>query len=384
MATRRGVLRLIGGGVVLAAVAGGAGYVATTPSSSARRPWREAGTPTEYRRRFLSYALLAPNPHNRQPWLVRLVGEDSLELYCDLDRRLPETDPFDRQIVLGCGTFLELLSIAAAEEGYATEITAFPEGDPAPRLDQRPVARVRFLAGQASADPAFAAIGIRRTNRNVYDPRDVDSSLLAQLVAAGSVHGVTARTAGGGDGIARLRDITWRGHEMESLTHRTMKESTDLMRIGRDEVSRDPDGLFLEGPMMEIGKAAGMVTREALLDPTSDAFKMGLDQYAAKAASARAFAWLINDNTSRADQIAAGRAYARLTLEAASLGLAVHPWSQTLQEFVEMRPLYDEVHALIGEGRRLQMLVRVGYADNVIAAPRRGLDALFSEKDTAS
>jgi len=38
-----------------------------------------------------------------------------------------------------------------------------------------------------------------------------------------------------------------------------------------------------------------------------------------------------------------------------------------------MQPLYDEVHDLIGEGGRLQMFVRVGYADTVIAAPRRGL-----------
>ena len=57
------------------------------------------------------------------------------------------------------------------------------------------------------------------------------------------------------------------------------------------------------------------------------------------------------------------------------MGLAIHPWSQTLQEFPEMRSLYDEVHALIGAGKRVQMLVRVGYADPVIPAPRRGLAA---------
>ena len=110
MTTRRRILKLVGGGVVLAALGGTAFYVANAPSDEARIAWREAGTPAEYRRRFLSYALLAPNPHNRQPWLVRLDGEDSLTLFCDLDRRLPETDPFDRQIVLGCGAFLELLS----------------------------------------------------------------------------------------------------------------------------------------------------------------------------------------------------------------------------------------------------------------------------------
>ena len=37
----------------------------------------------------LAWAVLAPNPHNRQPWLVRLVGGDEALLYCDLERRLP-------------------------------------------------------------------------------------------------------------------------------------------------------------------------------------------------------------------------------------------------------------------------------------------------------
>ncbi len=375
MTTRRGILKLVGGGVVLAALGGAAFYLANGPSDEARTAWREAGAPAEYRRRFLSYALLAPNPHNRQPWLVRLDGEDGLTLFCDLDRRLPETDPFDRQIVLGCGAFLELLSIAAAHEGYAAEITPFPEGDPAPRLDARAVAQVKFVARAAQADPAFAAIGIRRTNRNTYSERDVAADLLAQLDAAGSVHGVMAQTTADAGRVAKLRDITWRGHETESLTYRTMKESIDLMRIGKAEVEQWRDGLVLEGPMMELARMTGMVSHEALLDTKSDAFKMGLDTYRPKAASARAYAWLINDHAGRTSELNAGRAYARLALKAAELGLAIHPWSQALQEFPEMRPLYDEVHALIGDGKRVQMLVRAGYADAVIPAPRRGLAA---------
>jgi hypothetical protein len=70
-------------------------------------------------------------------------------------------------------------------------------------------------------------------------------------------------------------------------------------------------------------------------------------------------------------------------LKAAELGLAVHPWSQSLQEFAEMRPLYDEVHSLIGGGERVHMLVRIGYAAADTTAPRRGLGALFRETGQA-
>ncbi|MFN8982898.1 MAG: twin-arginine translocation pathway signal protein, partial [Alphaproteobacteria bacterium] len=53
--------------------------------------------------RAAGHAIRAPNPHNLQPWLVQLAGADRVLLRCDLERRLPATDPFDRQIVIGLG-----------------------------------------------------------------------------------------------------------------------------------------------------------------------------------------------------------------------------------------------------------------------------------------
>jgi hypothetical protein len=382
MATRRGILKLVGGGVVLAAVAAGGWYALNGPSEAARQAWREAGKPTEKRRRFLSYALLAPNPHNRQPWVVKLEGDDDLTLYCDLDRRLPDTDPFDRQITLGCGAFLELFAIAAAKEGFGTEITPFPEGEPSPRLDARPVAHVRLVAGGTQADPAFDFILTRRTNRNTYSKEEVAADLLKQIETAGSIHGLVARTAGEGDLAGKLRDLTWRSHQTEMLTPHVLKETVDLMRIGNSESVKYRDGLIMDGQMIEFAKLAGMMSHASMMDPTSQAFKLGMDQFQEKAMSARAFAWLLGGE-GRGGELSAGRAYARLNLKATELGLAIHPWSQSLQEYPEIRSLYDEVHGLIGEGQRIQMLVRVGHADPVVAAPRRGIEALMMETPQA-
>lgn len=375
MATRRKVLKLIGGGVVVAA-AGAGGFLATNqPSTAARAPWREAGQYDVFRRRALSYALLAPNPHNRQPWLVRLDGDQALTLFCDLDRRLPATDPLDRQITIGCGAFLELLAIAAAEDGYTAIITPFPEGEDMRALDRRPVAQVEFVADQAQPDPLFAQILNRRSNKSVYHPRDVPQPQLAELAEAGSAFGTRAETVGNTALAAQLRDLTWRGHITEMTTPVALQESVDLMRIGAAEVRANPDGIELEGPVMGAGQLLGIVSRDSLGDPKSTAFQQGLDMYREMAMSGRAFGWLSNGDRSRTDQLNAGRAYVRLNLKATALGLGVHPWSQSLQEYPEMSKLYDEVHTLIGDGRRLQMLFRIGYADPIIPTPRRGLNA---------
>ena len=374
MATRRGFLKLIGGGGVVAAAGAGGFVVANGPSGTARAPWRDAGRYETPRMRALSYAILAPNPHNRQPWAVRLDGDDALTLFCDLDRRLPETDPFDRQIAIGLGAFLEVLAIAAAEDGYGVDITPFPDGEGQPRLDARPVATVRFVPGGAAADALFAHVLGRRTNKAPYEPRPVDPEALDALVDAARVFGASAHAARDEGRVAALRDLTWRAHEIEVFTHATNMESVDLMRIGAREVAANPDGIDLEGPVMAAGRLVGLISREQLADPTSQAFQMGLDMYQEMAMSAPAFLWIANENASRIDQLNAGRAYVRMNLTATGLGLAVHPWSQALQEYPEMADLHAEAHDLIGGGATLQMLVRVGHARAATPAPRWPLE----------
>ncbi len=376
MTSRRRILQLIGGGAVLAATAVSGGC--STPggvSQAARTPWRMAGRYDEFRRRALSYALLAPNPHNRQPWLVRLEGADALSLYVDLNRRLPATDPFDRQITIGCGAFLELLSIAAAQDGYAAEITAFPEGADLKSLDARPVARVRFAPSAARPDALFAHVLMRRSNKEIYTTRDPPAEALAGLAAGGQARGVLSQVSSDPVLTAKLRDLTWRAHLKEVMTPAAMQESVDLMRIGAEEVAANPDGIALEGAAIEAGRMLGLVSRRTLADPGSQAFRQGLDLYAKMAASARAFGWLSTQDETRLDQINTGRAYLRVNLTATALGLAIHPWSQALQEYPQMAELYQETHALIGGGRRVEMLYRIGYATPIPPTPRRGLDA---------
>ena len=127
--------------------------------------------------------------------------------------------------------------------------------------------------------------------------------------------------------------------------------------------------------MFEVGRLIGLTTRATMADPKSTAFQQGLALFRSMAMSARAFGWITNENQSRVEQINAGRAYVRLNLMATKLGLGIHPWSQSLQEYVEMKELYREVHDLISDGKRIQMLFRIGYGPQIPPTPRRGLEA---------
>lgn len=372
MLDRRHVLTLLG-------VAPFAASCASGDLSEAIAAWRDPGAgETDPRRHALAHAILAPNPHNMQPWLVDLVGTNELRLFIDPTRLLPVTDPPNRQITLGCGAFLELLDIAARQNGHRAEIKLWPEGEPTPNLDGRAIAHVTLTPDASIAkDPLFPHILARRTNREPFD--------LARIPSAGDLSGVAAQnapilqTAFTNDPaqVAALRDIVFRGWVRELQTRAAIKESVDVMRIGKAEIAKHKDGLAMDFPMVSLLKAMGQLTPEKLTDPNSTANKEGTKIWRELAETAPAFIWIISADNTRTTQIAAGRAYARQNLNAAALGLSMHPWSMALQEYTEMADLYTEQQTMLGAttAAPIQMLARIGYGPKIDPAPRRGLDA---------
>ena len=369
--SRRQTLALIGGGTIIAA-SGAAGYAVTRTPRTALLPWEQAGQYAEPRMKALSYAILAPNPHNRQPWLVDLRGEDEVTLYVDTERLLPHTDPFSRQIVVGLGCFLELMVLAAAQDGYDVSLDLFPDGEDASALDQRRVAVARFAKSGAVAEPAlFDQVLSRHTLRAAYDmDQRVAPDTLAMLESAVQ-RGSGVGTTQSDDMLAVLRDLTEHALEVEFMTPRTYKESVDLFRIGHKEVDANPDGLTFTGPFFETMRLTGMFSREGALPQDSFGFKSGLDMVRAAARSGMGYVWLTTPGNSRAEQIAAGRDWVRVHLAATAVGLGVQPMSQALQEFDEMQGLYQKMHQLLAPtGEVVQMLGRLGYASPVAQSPR--------------
>ena len=375
-ATRRMCMGIVLGGVVLATTAGGL-WASTRDPVSARKPWQDAGHgEADLRRRILSFAILAPNPHNRQPWLADLSEQNEITLYCQGDRRLPQTDPHDRQITIGLGCFLELLAQAAAEEGYRADIVLFPDGEPQPRLDDRPVAHIRLSqAAMIHRDPLFAHVLSRRSNKEAYDlARPVEADKLGKIAAAArmSAIGHTSDPAR----VEALRGLAWDAYYTEITTPHTLKESIDLIRIGRAEIEANPDGIDLSGPFIEGLSMAGLLSRDAMLDQTSSTFQQQIPILKEPVDTALAFLWLKTAGNSRSDQIAAGRDYVRLNLAATAVGVSMHPFSQALQEFAEMRPHFLAMRNALAveDNETLQMFVRLGYGPAIEGAPRWPVD----------
>lgn len=371
---RRSFLKIIGGGVVVAAA--GVGLNATRMPDAALAPWAQAGQGyADPRKAALSHAILAPNPHNRQPWMVDLQGEDRIRLFVDTDRLLPHTDPFNRQIAIGLGCFLEMLRMAAAEDGFVAEMELFPDGQDAAALDGRVVADIRFRSGGVP-DPLFAHHLARRSLKEPFDTeRAVPNGALDAIVAAGGAAGASGGSIAPDD-IQYWRDLTETALMIEIDTPHTYQESVDLFRIGAAEVNANPDGIDFTGPLFQTLSTFGLFTREQASSRTSAAYRAGLDAVLANTRTAMGHVWIVTQTNTRQDQIRTGADWLRMNLEATAQGVGFQPLSQALQEYPEMKEIYERTHArLAPNGGTVQMLSRIGYGPDVGPSPRWPLDA---------
>ncbi|HYD99390.1 MAG TPA: twin-arginine translocation pathway signal protein [Alphaproteobacteria bacterium] len=377
--SRRAFIRLAGGGTLLAASGAGLARCDGMPAEAVAA-WRVPPAGGDPRRFALAHAILAPNPHNMQPWLVDLREPGVATLHVDRTRLLPETDPYGRQVLIGHGTFLELLDLAAGAAGHRAEIRLFPEGAPgAEALDDRPVARIAFAADPARAvDPLFHQIAHRRSNKEAYEPRPLAADHAAALASFPVGPGLRLGFATTGPAVETLRGIADRAMTVEMTTPRTLRESIDRTRIGAAEIARHRDGIDLHGPLFWWTRTLGLMTPEKAATPGTMAYRAGLDYAKGAMASAAAFGWLASADNGRAAQIAAGRAYVRLNLAATAMGVAMHPLSQALQEYPEMAEARRAMQAATAAGgETVQMFFRLGYAAPPPPSPRRDLDAIL-------
>jgi len=377
---RRKFIRIMGSSLIVPAAGAGA-FWGSPDAVGAGDPTSAWKGPAEGRRdvrlRCLSYAILAPNPHNRQPWWVELRGSDQILLYLDRSRLLPQTDPYSRQLLIGHGAFLELLSLAAGAEGLHADIRVFPDGafDDAP--DDRPVASIRLRPDAAAkADPLFKQILQRRTVRSRYDMAQPPSAAaLAAVMAAAAPPGqpavLRASATLAPDKVEAIRALATEAWDIELSTRRTLMESVALTRVGRGAVARQPDGISLRGPLFDAVGWLGLVSRERLGTVGGTVHQMMLDDGRQAIRDTPAFLWLVSPDSSREQQVAAGRAYVRCQLAATGLGLSMQPVSQALQEYDEVRGPYLAAKRLLDAPGPacVQMLARIGHAPDARPEP---------------
>ena len=170
----------------------------------------------------------------------------------------------------------------------------------------------------------------------------------------------------------------------ELATPATMMESMNLLRVGSAEINQYRDGIVIDSLFLVMLDKLGLFDRSKPASPDSKIFKRQIDDFNTSIDTTPAFYVQTSADNTRLSQINAGRSYVKAQLYATKLGLAMHPVSQGLQEYPQVKSVYTEMHSLINKinrstGKTVQMLTRIGYpsADSKLTgpSPRRGLQA---------
>lgn len=126
-------------------------------------------------------AILAANPHNAQPWLFH-VTPSQIKLFADRSRNTGTLDPFLREMHIGLGCALENLLLAAAANGYRTQVSLLPDA-----TDPTLVARIALAHSSITVSELYNVIPQRHTNRYPYDTgHPVSGATLGALSALGN------------------------------------------------------------------------------------------------------------------------------------------------------------------------------------------------------
>ncbi len=371
------------------------GCIAVTPialsacsSSIQTDKERETGS-QDIKLKLISYAMLAPNPHNIQPWLIKITGENSFDLYVDQTRLLPDTDPPARQVHIGQGTFLEGLRIASQEFGYRSDITLFPLGEYSNEtIENKPVASIVLVKDDSiEKDPLFKYLLPRQSNKRVYEEKKLSTEDVARIAQKVDQPGFAFQSINKGTTtFEKLTDIAGGAMAIEISKENRNRETAHMFRFTEDEAKQKRDGFTvanngMTGFMRWVVESFFLGTREEASSPegsfTLEAVKLTQKQ----ARSAAGFAWITTDTNSRRDQVQTGQIYMRINLANSMRGVSQHPMSQVLQEYPDMADLQKGFKQLlkIGPGKTVQMFFRLGYAEPVPHTKRRKVrDILFS------
>jgi len=344
----------------------------------------ESAESEDERLRILSPALTSPSPLNIQPWYVTFPAPQRIDLFIDPGRLLPRLDPSCHQILLSFGAFIENLDISSRENGFRTEITYFPAGWPGEMPDPaQSVARIDLTPDdRVTKDPLFPAIRKRQSNRGAYRSQPVPETLLGRLTGSlGPAQFPMAMAYTVHPGL--MTDICGfliRGMEIELADNERFGEVARWISC-KTPSARNSDGLNLS----QLGTAglSGWFTRLILylsgeMGRPSFLHHILLSQTRKQATSAAAFGWIVTPENHRITQLRAGRAFERVHLTAALLGLSLQPMNHVLHTYADMENTRYDFKAILGipETSTLQMFFRMGYARPVPFAPRRPLESI--------
>ena len=323
---------------------------------------------------LLDRAATAPSSHNSQPWRVLVANDTTFRLEVDPARRLRAVDPGDRETLLSLGAFWETLEQAALAQGWQVEAKIIS----APK-NLVPVA-VNFVLHRtgvpADSGERLARLAARSTHRGAFDTTAIRPEHLQILTRA--VPGGAWFPAASPQGKWISRSLV-EANAQQAKNDARQQELSSWLRFSRQEVRARADGLTPEmmgkGALVQFWWYHFMDSTDVLKPWFRSASETTARNQVEHCAG---FLVLTSPDASPASLLLTGREFQRLTLLSPTLGIALHPMSQLMEE----SPWNEELSARLGISGTVQFVLRAGYASSLPRASLRRPATAFASWET--
>lgn len=312
---------------------------------------------------LLRYALLAPSPHNTQPWLFRINAMD-VEIFADWRRLLRVVDPHGRQLSMSAGAALLNLRVAAEYFGHAYKVQLRP--GPANR---DLLARFQLgLQGETRGEDIqlFYAITQRRTNRQAFTNQPIPEEVLNSLESAAREYGAWFQVVREENARLAMADLVAEGDRKQWANKQFRAELAHWTRAHPEERG---DGL----PVTQLGIKNWLSFAGPLYIRTFDRGGGMAAMDRDIALHSPVLAVLSTERDDPSAWLSAGQALQRVLLEARSDEI----WASFLNQPIEVPELRAQLAEICGGAVYPQIMLRLGYGPEVAPSPRRSLRNLL-------
>jgi len=342
----------------------------------------------------LNTGITAPNPHNTQAWKFKILNNREALLYVDQTRVLPETDPTTRQIHIAQGTFLAHTKLGANHIGYQAKWTLFPNGTyPIVRTGSKPVAHIKLTKRSAVRSHYwYNNLAKRRTTRTPYFGPPITNEEFQLIVKASLSKKNKALLIDREEAIEKYYPLLKKSFTLEMNTYQKNEESRLWFRLTNKDIYSKRDGITLEGNGVSGLKLFFAKNFFFSLKPgtfhSKNSIKYACESFNHALDKSSGLVLISTPGNTMFDWVNAGIDFARFQLEITSKGMALQPLSQILQEYKEMKPLYNQFinefsNSVKGRGKtKVQMIVRIGRSKSGFRTPRRKMESFIDGAKT--